>query len=120
MTETTEAFETWAILELMGHRRLAGLITEREIAGQNFLQITVPENEQTKQQVTQFYSASAVYCITPTTEETARAVAAQVHAGLIDRFDAQRLLEVPGEPQTTAGFDPDDDEYPIWGPVRRV
>ena len=42
MTEERKAFEGWAILELMGHRRLGGLVTEQEIAGAAFLRIDVP------------------------------------------------------------------------------
>lgn len=32
---------TWAILELMGHRRLAGFITEQEIGGSAMLRLDV-------------------------------------------------------------------------------
>lgn len=72
---TTEKFASWAILELMGHRRLAGYVTEEEIAGASLLRIDIPLGEG-EAPVTQFYSAGAIYCITPTTEETARRVAA--------------------------------------------
>lgn len=63
----------WAILELMGHRRLAGYVTEQDIAGQGFLRLDVFEGDGDQPAVTQFYSPSAVYCITPTTQEIARA-----------------------------------------------
>ncbi len=63
--------DSWVILELMGHRRLAGYLTEQEIGGQNFLRIEIPG----KLPVTQFYSAQAVYAITPTTEEIAKTLA---------------------------------------------
>ena len=44
MTEATEqaAFSEWCILELMGHRRLAGLVTECQVAGHGFLRLDVP------------------------------------------------------------------------------
>lgn len=70
MTEAP-AFETWAIVELMGHRRLAGRLTEQEIAGSGFLRLDIPSDPP----ATQFYRPAAVYAITPTTEETARRVA---------------------------------------------
>lgn len=69
---TDTGFEGWAILELMGHRRLAGMLTQVEIAGASFIRIDVPNGDAA---VTQFYSPSAVYAITPTTEATARQVA---------------------------------------------
>jgi hypothetical protein len=34
----------WAIIELMGHRRLAGWLSEEEVAGAAFLRIDVPEH----------------------------------------------------------------------------
>lgn len=72
----TDTFNEWAILELMGHRRLAGLVTEQEIAGGNFIRIDIPSDDPETVHATQFYSPAAVYCITPTNEETARAAAA--------------------------------------------
>ena len=67
-----KTFNEWCILELLGHRRLAGFVTEQEIAGSSFLRLDVHDSEGGV--ATQYYSASAVYCITPTTEEIARAV----------------------------------------------
>jgi hypothetical protein len=64
-------FEGWAILELMGHRRLAGYLTEATIGGGAFLRIDVPCDPP----ATQFYAPSAVYAITPTDEDTAKLVA---------------------------------------------
>lgn len=44
MGETRESFTGWAILELMGHRRLGGYLSEQEIAGAAFIRIDVPEH----------------------------------------------------------------------------
>jgi hypothetical protein len=73
----TDPFEGWVILELMGHRRLAGWLSEQEIAGEGFLRLDIPKDGGTllEHTATQFYRPAAVYCITPTTEETARQVA---------------------------------------------
>lgn len=69
MSETTEEqYEGWTILELMGHRRIIGYMKQQEIAGRAFLRVDIPSEPP----VTQFYGAEAVYCLTPTTEETAR------------------------------------------------
>lgn len=37
-----DPFEGWAILELMGHRRLAGYVREVELAGAGLLRLDVP------------------------------------------------------------------------------
>jgi hypothetical protein len=71
------SFEGWVILELMGHRRLSGYASEVEVAGAKFLRLDVPSPRQGEAPTaTQFYSAAAIYCITPTSEELARQVAA--------------------------------------------
>ncbi|MGE5801580.1 MAG: hypothetical protein ACM358_04945 [Gemmatimonadota bacterium] len=61
-------FEGWAIVELMGHRKLAGHVSEVTIAGAAMLRLDVPSEPP----VTQFYGGAAIYCITPTSEELAR------------------------------------------------
>lgn len=67
--------EGWVVLELMGHRRLAGHLTEATIGGAPFLRLDVPGADG-QPAATQYYAATAVYCITPTSEDTARQVAA--------------------------------------------
>jgi hypothetical protein len=39
-----EPFEGWAIVELMGHRRLAGYVREVELAGAGMLRLDVPRH----------------------------------------------------------------------------
>lgn len=68
-------FDGWAILELMGHRKLGGHVREVELAGAPFLRIDVPGDGEGDVVATQFYAPGAVYAITPTTEATARALA---------------------------------------------
>lgn len=83
MEEQTAVFEGWCILELMGHRRLGGYVKEVQVAGAGFLRIDVyqpfvaAEVAQSGRDasITQFYPPSSVYCLTPTTEDMARAVA---------------------------------------------
>lgn len=85
MTTNDATFEGWCILELMGHRRLAGMVQEVEIAGAGFFRIDVPGPKEDS--MTQFYPPSAVYCLTPTTEEIARAVALHNQAGPVTRWE---------------------------------
>lgn len=66
MSETN--FESWAILELMGHRKLAGMVQTETLGGAPFIRIDVYSSDE-KIEVTQFYNPSSVYCITPTTKE---------------------------------------------------
>lgn len=73
--KTDPTFEGWFIVELMGHRRLAGHVREISVGGGAFIRIDVPHEEASKPDlVTQIYNASAIYCLTPTTEEIARSM----------------------------------------------
>lgn len=74
--ETSSGFESWAIVELMGHVTLAGLVKEEEIASTKLLRIDIPECGEDPAH-TRFFGAGAIYCMTPVTEEVARAVLAR-------------------------------------------
>jgi hypothetical protein len=68
------AFEAWAIVEIMGHVRIAGKVSEQVVAGTTLLRVDVPKTSQ-HDGYTKFYGASAIYAITPTTEEIVNHVA---------------------------------------------
>ena len=95
-------FSEWCVLELMGHRRLAGKVTEEQIAGAGVLRLDVPGADG-QPDVTQFYSPSSLYCITPVTEEIARAMAQRYRPEPVHRYELAALAPAP----TTE--DPDDD-----------
>jgi hypothetical protein len=96
--------EFWAIVELMGHRRLAGYVREVQLAGAGFLRLDVHERCTKSGKAaglieaaeadgdpfcpdhkcrsphdiiaaTQFIAPASLYALTPVTEEVARAVA---------------------------------------------
>lgn len=96
----SEPFEGWAVLELMGHRRIAGKLTEQTggcFAG--LLRIDIPGPGPGEAIVaTQFYSSAAVYCITPTTEEIARAVAAKSQPEPVHEWELPKKLAAPPAP----------------------
>ena len=71
-TEATQpAYEGWAIVELMGHRQTAGKVCEVAMAGSTLLRIDTP-GDSGEPIATQFYGGSAIYCVTPCDEATAR------------------------------------------------
>lgn len=70
----TSKFETWAIVELFGHQRVAGRVSEQTIGGCAFIRVDVPKIEAVEP-FTKFYTQGAIYCMTPTDEATAIAAA---------------------------------------------
>ena len=97
MSDEKPPFEGWAILELMGHRRLGGYVAEATVAGAGFLRIDVPGAD--GPEATQFYSPSSVYCLTPTTEAMARAVAVR------SRLEPVQRWELPAAPDAVEAKD---------------
>ena len=87
------AFECWAVIELMGHRRLAGFLAEQQIAGAGFLRLDVHDADGAV--ATQFYSPSSVYAITPTTEEIARKLGARARPMPVTRYELEPRRAAP-------------------------
>lgn len=67
-----EKFEQWGIVELMGHQRTAGRLSEETIGGANMLRVDVPDGETFR---TAYYGPSAIYALHVTDEKVARAAA---------------------------------------------
>lgn len=86
-------YDGWGILELMGHRRLGGIVTEVEVAGAAMIRIDVPGEGEEGTYATQLYSPSALYCLTPTTEEAARAVARHNRPQPVQRWELPAARE---------------------------
>lgn len=102
-TKTEGTFEGWVILEIMGHRKLGGYLKEQVIAGQAFMRLDVMDAG-CKPTATQFYNPNSIYCITPTTQETAILFGTNHQPAPVQRW------ELPGIRAASADFPPEDDE----------
>lgn len=71
--EVPEKFDQWCIVELFGHVRLGGRVTEASIGGCSFLRVDVPGAE-SEVEFTRYLGNGAIYSMTPVTEAVARAV----------------------------------------------
>lgn len=98
-----ESFDAWAIVELMGHRKLAGRVSEQIIAGCPLLRIDVPESEKAAG-FTTFYGASSIYSLTPTTEAICRAFSAAHRERPVQAYELPQLA--------AARIDPEAEEFP--------
>lgn len=103
MIEQSEKFEGWAIVEMLGHRKLAGKVGEQVIAGAALVRVDVPETQQSKQVAgyggsvveakpgyTKLIGVGSIYCITPTDEDTARRAAA-----VLERYNDPLPVSLP-------------------------
>lgn len=73
MTEqpVSEPFHTWAIVDIFGHERIAGELSEQTIGGGSFIRVDVPAVGD-QQAFTRFYGDKAIYSIQPVSEDIAR------------------------------------------------
>lgn len=104
--------EMWGVLELMGHVRVAGKITEEERFGAKLGRIDIPNKDGGF--TTQFFTGASIYRLTPTTEENARHVALHcqptpVHSWELPRPAIADKSDSPASPIRDEPFDYDGD-----------
>lgn len=116
-----QPFDQWGIVEVMGHRKYAGHITEQQIAGAALVRVDVPEvvlanhaGEQTIPAYSKLVGVGSIYCVTPTTEEIARQAARE-----LARYDADPLpVYIPEQRQlaaaSVAASDESDEQGEDW------
>lgn len=118
MTSSSTWREGWAVLEIMGHRTVAGYVREVELFGTRMCQVEVPEQPAVEASsdgwspakpaipaFTQLFSGASIFSCIPCSEDVARAGAARVRYGSgLALLGPERQLEAP--PEVT-----DSDEY---------
>ena len=111
MPEHGEKFEGWAIVEMLGHKKIAGYLSEQAIGGGAMLRIDVPETKSgtvpsrwdsdsgpDTAPYSKFVGIGSIYAITPCTEEFARKA-----ARVIERHNSPTPVDIPTPPQLAAG-----------------
>lgn len=96
MSETK--LEQWAIVEIFGHQRIAGRVTEQTIGGCAFVRVDVPACDEipghsAAQAFTKLYGQGAIYAITFVDEAAARMTARQLRIQPIDTWQLRQALQ---------------------------
>jgi hypothetical protein len=91
----------WGIVELMGHKVVAGKVSKSEMLGVAMLRIDVPATTAYRE-FTQFYGDGAIYCVTFVSEEVARLTAEQTKVNPVSVYvpeliTKEQLNEVVGQ-----------------------
>lgn len=114
MTDENHEPEEWAIVELFGHIKRAGRISEETRFGAALLRIDIPVGESGEDFVTEYRGGSAIFSLRPTTEEVARSVAASLgDPRPVRRLQYQDALPAP-DPDMFDEADVDESELPRW------
>ncbi len=106
-------FGTWAILELMGHVKLAGFVTEEELFGGKIGRIDIPAGTDGEMAVTQYFGGHTVYRLTPVSEQVARAFAVRNQPRPVHIYELQ--LPAPRAEQMPLTLNDDDLDEDDWG-----
>ena len=101
-------FDNWCLVELFGHQRIVGRVTEAVLAGGAFLRVDVPGSVDGKG-FTRFYSPGAIYGISPVSEDIARAMVASNRHEPVSRFELPQLAEKVAD---NGYHQPEEDDEP--------
>ena len=86
MSEITPSFDHWCVVELFGHTKIAGRVTEQVIGGQAFVRVDVPEHGNNAA-FTKLYGSGAIYCMSPCSEAIARRALDRINISAISIYD---------------------------------
>lgn len=107
----------WMLIELLGHRKLAGFVTEEEKWGQVLLRIDIPTDIdfETKKLkfTTQLYGTHALYCATYINESDAIQLAKTLRPAPYDKFDLHRESNRNLDDYMMVDRDEDEDDMPF-------
>lgn len=113
MNEQNNGFKSWALVEVMGHKKYAGFVSEEEIGGQSFVRVDVPaiaddKKESAREAFSKFIGPSSIYCITPVTEDVARAMVVDLAKSPFEVWDYPSL-RAEKQPHLIE-YDPSDED----------
>jgi hypothetical protein len=98
MSNEKSSFNEWALVELFGHQKIVGKVSEATLAGGAFLRVDVPAFNG-EAAFTRFYGPGAIYSINPVTEDIARGLMAHYRNAPVHRFELPQIAEKVNEPE---------------------
>lgn len=105
-------FEQWAIVELFGHQRIAGLVTEQTIGGCQFVRVDVPAVGGCPA-YTKCYGQGAIYAINFVDRDIALAAAERMRTRPITPYDVGALTsDAVRQRLEHAGFSAEGEDGP--------
>ncbi len=87
-----KTFDEWALVELFGHARIVGRVTEATIVGGAFIRVDVPDKEGAIA-FTRFFGPGAIYSMSPISRDMAIALAQQQNAEPVKRYEFPTALK---------------------------
>ena len=116
MSDERPIYDGWAILELMGHVRMAGRVTEESHFGVALGRIDIPTADG---YTTQYFGGSSIYRLTPTTEDIARSVALHNQPAPVRTWELPKPQAIEVDRDGDEDADQDDEAYEMERERRR-
>jgi hypothetical protein len=121
--QTPDKFESWGLVELFGHQRVIGRITEQSVGGANFVRVDVLQKDGAF--YTRLFGQGAIYAINITSEEVARALVLRLDQKPVFAYELPQPTQIEGPREsridvdldivgsygrsTGSGYDPDEE-----------
>lgn len=102
--------DTWAIVEIMGHQKYAGRISEEAIGGAAFVRVDVPEIDG-RPAFSKLFGGGSIFCITPVSEGVALATARGLRNPPLNVWDFPEAIRDRLRSLPAAEDDGRDDPY---------
>ncbi|MDP3579114.1 hypothetical protein [Methyloversatilis sp.] len=88
--------ETWAIVDLFGHTKVAGRLSEQQIGGSSFVRLDIPEVKSDSIHIaphTRLFGAAAIYGITFVDQATATMAARDIRSEPVSMWSLKGALQ---------------------------
>ena len=105
-----QSFQQWALVELFGHQRIAGLVSEFEIGGASFVRIDVPRVAG-HDAFTKLFGPKAIYSMSFVERDVALAIAEKLQIVPVDSWSVASVTVEAVRRRLEQATLPDSDGY---------
>jgi hypothetical protein len=86
----------WALVDLFGHQRIAGFVSEYQMGGETFVRVDVPRVKDCAG-FTRLFGKGAIYAISPTSADVASRLAAALRSVPIQPYELSTVPAIGHE-----------------------
>jgi len=109
MEKTDQKLDTWAVVELFGHQKIAGKLSEHNLGAAVMVRVTVPKTE-FHPEYDRLLNPSAIYAINPMEESLVRTFAQRLNLSPIMPYEASAMLSKLIEEKVQQRLNPNNPE----------
>lgn len=92
MSQNTPPLDTWAVVELFGHQKIAGKLSEVNIGANVMIKVMVPKTDY-HPEYDRLFNPSAIYAINPMEESLVVRYAETLKVAPITPYEASAMFE---------------------------